>query len=205
MDLRFADLQTLGSALRGRQVSPRDLAEATIDGLAMLGVAHNAVATLLRDRAYAEAEVASRRLADGDDNPLLGIPYAVKDLFSARGGPTTWGSAVFADRVIDKDAAAIARLAAAGGVLTAKLAMSEFAGGGRPIKPGASMHGQGRTHGIPPAIRAGRRAGPASPSPWASCRSRWARRPAAPSWVRRASQASPDCVRRTDSCRGKAR
>jgi len=75
---------------------------------------------------------------------LLGIPYAVKDIFAARGGPTTWGNETLADRVIDADAGAVRRLKRAGGVLVAKLALSEFAGGGRPHAPGASMHGQGQ-------------------------------------------------------------
>ena len=51
---------------------------------------------------------------------------------------------MFASREFDSDAAVVRRIGRERGVLVAKLAMSEFAGGGRPAKPGASMHGQGR-------------------------------------------------------------
>jgi Asp-tRNA(Asn)/Glu-tRNA(Gln) amidotransferase A subunit family amidase len=53
----------------------------------------------------------------------------VKDLFSVRGAPTTWGSADFEDQVIDEDAEIVVRLREAGAVLLAKLATGEFARG----------------------------------------------------------------------------
>src|SRR5262249_55416806 len=50
----------------------------------------------------------------------------------------------FKDQWFEEDAAVVARLAAAGGVLVAKTTMAELAGGGRPRMPGASLHGPGR-------------------------------------------------------------
>ena len=182
-------MPTLGAALRRGRGVALDLAEAAIAGLAAHGAAHNALATLLPSRARAEAADAARRLAAGDPSPLVGIPYAVKDLFAARGGPTTWGSRVFADRVIDEDAAAVTRLRDAGGVLTAKLAMSEFAGGGRPRSPGASMHGQGRNPWDPGRYSGGSSSGSGIAVALGWCRSRSGRRPAARSWGRPGSPA----------------
>ena len=144
-EYRYASLTELGAALRRRRVTAPELAAAAIHGLDTVGRQFNAVATLLPPRASLEARRAQRVLDGGAAaSPLLGIPYAVKDLFAARGGPTTWGSAVYRSRVINADAAAVARLRRRGAVLVAKLAMSEFAGGGRPRVPGASMHGSGR-------------------------------------------------------------
>ncbi|HKW78970.1 MAG TPA: amidase, partial [Candidatus Limnocylindria bacterium] len=58
--------------------------------------------------------------------------------------PTTWGAPPYRDQVIDADATAVARLARAGAVLAAKLAMVELAGGGGYRYPSASLQGPGR-------------------------------------------------------------
>ncbi|MEK6620786.1 MAG: amidase, partial [Chloroflexota bacterium] len=106
---------------------------------------YNAIATVLADRALAEARSADRALARGAArSPLLGIPYGAKDLLAARGGPTTWGAAPFRDQVFDRDATAVAKLRRAGAVLAAKLAMVELAGGGGYRYPSASLQGPGR-------------------------------------------------------------
>jgi aspartyl-tRNA(Asn)/glutamyl-tRNA(Gln) amidotransferase subunit A len=144
-DYRFASIGDLAEALRERRVSAVELAAEATRCLSEIGPSYNAIATITADRAAAEAAEADCRLASPDEQPLLcGIPYGAKDLFAARGAPTTWGSAMFASQTFSTDATAVRRLAHRGAVLAAKLAMSEFAGGGKPIKPGASMHGQGR-------------------------------------------------------------
>jgi len=98
----------------------------------------------MRDRAHREAVRADAALARRDARPLLGVPYGAKDLLAAKGAPTTWGAPPYRDQVFDTDATAIARLARAGGVLAAKLAMVELAGGGGYRYPSASLQGPGR-------------------------------------------------------------
>src|SRR5262245_22517975 len=83
-------------------------------------------------------------LAAGDAPILAGIPYGAKDLIAARGAPTTWGSPAFRDQRFTTDATVVARLGRRGAVLAAKTTLPEFAGGGRPRVPGASIHGSGR-------------------------------------------------------------
>jgi aspartyl-tRNA(Asn)/glutamyl-tRNA(Gln) amidotransferase subunit A len=141
---RFAGIRQLADELRSGRVTASELAGEATRLLAEIGPAYNAVATVMADRARREAAAADCRLSRGEAALLCGIPYGAKDLFAARGAPTTWGSAEFADQTFDTDASVIRRISRAGGVLAAKLAMSEFAGGGKPIKAGASMHGQGR-------------------------------------------------------------
>ncbi len=68
----------------------------------------------------------------------------MKDLLAARGAPTTWGAPPYRDQTIDADATAVRRLGRAGGVLAAKLAMVELAGGGGYRYPSASLQGPGR-------------------------------------------------------------
>jgi aspartyl-tRNA(Asn)/glutamyl-tRNA(Gln) amidotransferase subunit A len=141
---RFATIPELIAALRTGEVS---VAELAVEASALLdrdGRTLNALATLLPERAGREADAAQRRLKNGAAPALCGIPYGAKDLLAAVGAPTTWGSRHFADQTFVEDAVAVARLRRAGAVLVAKLAMSELAGGGRPMVSGASAHGSGR-------------------------------------------------------------
>jgi aspartyl-tRNA(Asn)/glutamyl-tRNA(Gln) amidotransferase subunit A len=125
-------------------VSAVELAEETCDRLARIGPRYNAVATVTRQRALAEAKRADAALGRRERRPLLGIPYGAKDLLAAKGAPTTWGAPPYRDQVIDLDATAVAKLRRAGAVLAAKLAMVELAGGGGYRYPSASLQGPGR-------------------------------------------------------------
>lgn len=90
-----------------------------------------AVTRCLEHRALQEAAAVDAKIARGEDpGALAGVPYAVKDLFDVAGLPTTAGAArlEFAEPA-PADAVAIARLQAAGAVLTATLNMDEFAYG----------------------------------------------------------------------------
>jgi Asp-tRNA(Asn)/Glu-tRNA(Gln) amidotransferase A subunit family amidase len=60
---------------------------------------------------------------------LHGIPYSLKDVFDTAGIPTTWGSALYRDRIPEEDAAIVRMLAVAGAVLLGKAAMGELAYG----------------------------------------------------------------------------
>lgn len=144
MRFRYASVSEIGAALRRRETSAEELARESLAGFDRIGRPLNAVANVLPERAALEARRADRRLLTGTAHPLTGVPYGAKDLFAARGGPTTWGSAYFAERHLSSDATVIRRLSRSGSVLVAKLAMSELAGGGRPSRWGPSMHGQGR-------------------------------------------------------------
>jgi len=134
----------LGAALRTRDVSALELADEFCDLLERVGPTYNAVAAVMRERARREAARADAALAHRDARPLLGVPYGAKDLLAASGAPTTWGAPPYRDQVFDGDATAIARLGRAGGVLAAKLAMVELAGGGGYRYPSASLQGPGR-------------------------------------------------------------
>jgi aspartyl-tRNA(Asn)/glutamyl-tRNA(Gln) amidotransferase subunit A len=143
-DLDFATATELAVSLRKRVLSAVEIAEHALARLEVLGPRFNAVAEVTRDLALRQARSADRRLRRGDAGALCGIPYGAKDLLATRGIPTRWGSAAYRSQVFDHDATVIARLASAGAVLAAKLALVELAGGGRYRTPAASLHGPGR-------------------------------------------------------------
>ncbi|WP_199174846.1 amidase [Halegenticoccus soli] len=126
----FGTVDELAAGLRDGEFTSRELTEASIDRLRTIGGELNAVVTVTEERALEAADRMDAELAAGEDRgPLHGIPYGVKDLLATRDYPTTWGAAPFRDQQFDYDATVIERLDAAGGVLVAKLAMIELAGG----------------------------------------------------------------------------
>ncbi len=140
----YASVSDLGKALRSRKVSAVELAHFYLQRLDTLGRAHNAVAELTVDLALKQARAADERFAGGNPiGPLDGIPFGVKDLCATKGIPTRWGSPGHADQVFDYDCTPVERLQSAGGVLVAKLAMIELAGGGNYDIASASSNGPG--------------------------------------------------------------
>jgi aspartyl-tRNA(Asn)/glutamyl-tRNA(Gln) amidotransferase subunit A len=128
--LAFATVADLGRRLWSREFTSVELTRFFLDRLEQLGPKLNAVVTVTRERALAEAQQADQELCSGRyRGPLHGIPYGAKDLLATKGIPTTWGAAPFKDQLFDEDAAAIKKLRDAGAVLAAKLAMVEIAGG----------------------------------------------------------------------------
>lgn len=145
MRLAFSTVAELATLLRRGDVSPVELTRTCLDRLERLGPHYNAVASLTAERALADARRAEAELRRGHDRgPLHGIPYGAKDLLAARGAPTTWGAAPYREQVFEQDAAVVRRLARAGAVLAAKLAMVELAGGGGYRYASASLQGPGR-------------------------------------------------------------
>lgn len=139
-----ASMPEMRSALRRREVSALELARHALARLDTEGRRLSAVAQVVPELAERDARAADRRLRRGERGALLGIPYGVKDLVSARGTRTTWGAEPYADREIDEDAHVVERLRAAGAVLVAKLAMVALAGAGAYRSPAASLQGATR-------------------------------------------------------------
>lgn len=128
--LAFATVAELGWRLWSREFTSVELTRFFLERLERLGPKLNAVVTVTRERALAEAQQADNELCTGRyRGPLHGIPYGAKDLLATKGIPTTWGAAPFKEQMFDKDAVVITKLREAGAVLVAKLAMVEIAGG----------------------------------------------------------------------------
>ena len=129
-DVLFWPLVDIADLVKRRLVTAVELAELSLARLEKANARLNCVVTLLKDRAMAQARELDKELAAGRYRGIQhGLPGGVKDNVSAKGGPTTWGTAAFKDRVIDMDATVVTRLLNAGAVLTAKLTTGELAFG----------------------------------------------------------------------------
>jgi aspartyl-tRNA(Asn)/glutamyl-tRNA(Gln) amidotransferase subunit A len=131
----------VGQLLRSRELSSRELTEACLARIERDGARLNTFLALGPERALAAADAADADLAAGDDaeRPLLGIPYALKDIFVTRalddagqpdgGLPTTAGSRILEGYRSPYAGDAEERLTAAGAVLLGKTNCDEFAMG----------------------------------------------------------------------------
>lgn len=131
----------LGQRLDAGAVTSAELTEAYLARIARVGPLLNCFITVTADRARADAAKADADRAAGKRGPLLGIPYALKDIVDTAGIQTSWGTPSGLGRVPAADAAVAAKLAAAGGVLLGKLSLSELANGLGNVAPGANHNG----------------------------------------------------------------
>ncbi len=127
-DLAFYSVRELGELIRTRQLTSTALTQFCLDRLRRYDSSLLCVVTLTEGLALQQAARADAETAAGNyRGPLHGIPYGIKDLFSAKGYPTTWGAAPYQDQMIDEDAAVVKKLEQAGAVLVAKLSMGALA------------------------------------------------------------------------------
>jgi aspartyl-tRNA(Asn)/glutamyl-tRNA(Gln) amidotransferase subunit A len=118
----------LVALFQAKQLSPVEVAHATLDRIERLNPQVNAFALLDAESALAAARLSEQRWQRGEPLGLVdGVPVALKDLVLAKGWPTLRGS-----RAIDpaqdwsEDSPATARLREHGAVLLGKTTTSEF-------------------------------------------------------------------------------
>ncbi|MEH3145683.1 MAG: amidase [Methylobacterium frigidaeris] len=124
---------TLGAAaqrrlLLAREISARELLDAALARIAALNPRLNAVVALDAAAARERAAASDARLASGAALPLDGLPVTIKDAFDVAGLVSTAGAPTHRDRVPEADAAAVARLRAAGAVILGKSNVPPWSG-----------------------------------------------------------------------------
>ena len=131
-DLTRLTAREMAARLRSGEVSSRELTTAHLDAAEAGNHALNAWLTIDRDEALAAADAADERLrarSPEKPHPLTGIPVALKDLISVKGGQCTAGSRILEGYVAPYDAHITERLRAVGAVILGKTNMDEFAMG----------------------------------------------------------------------------
>jgi aspartyl-tRNA(Asn)/glutamyl-tRNA(Gln) amidotransferase subunit A len=111
------------------EISSVELTQAVIDRIVVVDNDIKAYLTLTPELALEQAREADRRRAAGEDNSLLGIPLAIKDVICTKGVPTTCGSRILEEFVPPYDATVMVHLGSQGAVLLGKTNMDEFAMG----------------------------------------------------------------------------
>jgi aspartyl-tRNA(Asn)/glutamyl-tRNA(Gln) amidotransferase subunit A len=124
-----SSLTELAAALAGRKISSVELTELFLERIARLDKVLNAFITVDPERSLAQARAADTRIAAGRSVPLTGIPIAHKDIFVAKGWPSTCGSRMLESFVSPYDAHVVERFNDAGTVTLGKTNMDEFAMG----------------------------------------------------------------------------
>ena len=113
-----------------REIAPADLVEAYLARIADVDGRVHSFIHVAAERARAAARRSTNELKGGRRRSALdGIPYAVKDNYDVAGLPATAGSRLRLDHVPTRDAALVADLEAAGGVLIGKLSTWEYGTG----------------------------------------------------------------------------
>jgi Asp-tRNA(Asn)/Glu-tRNA(Gln) amidotransferase A subunit family amidase len=143
-----ADLATLSVSDAGARVAagtltPSALLEASLERIAKKDEAVRAWASIDTAGAHAAARERDEEARAGRARgPLHGIPVAIKDVFHVAGLTTTCGAAPAFHVQPTEDAAAVARLRAAGAVVVGKAHTTEFA----YFEPGPTRNPWNRAH-----------------------------------------------------------
>jgi amidase len=126
-DLTQQSIVSLAQLISSRAASPVEVVQAHLDRIDRINPKLNAIVTVAPDL-IAQAQQAEAALMRGDVcGPLHGVPLTVKDTIETAGLRTTSGSAMRADFVPERDAAAVARLKAAGAIILGKTNAAEMA------------------------------------------------------------------------------
>ena len=136
-------IHRLATAIATRDVSVREVVDATLDRIADHDTSLRAFTTVLADTARVDAARADREIATGRyRGPLHGVPVSIKDLINLGGVPTTAASRVTGRAPARSDAAVVARLRGAGAILIGKCNLHEFGFGttGEDSAYGQTLH-----------------------------------------------------------------
>ncbi|MBV8889616.1 MAG: AtzE family amidohydrolase [Alphaproteobacteria bacterium] len=128
-DPAFAEAAEIAAAVASRRCSAVTVVEAALARIARLNPVLNAFTTVTAERARARAAAVDAAVAAGEPaGPLVGVPFAVKNLIDVAGLPTLAGSRINRDLPrAAVDATLVQRLEDAGAVLVGALNMGEYA------------------------------------------------------------------------------
>jgi aspartyl-tRNA(Asn)/glutamyl-tRNA(Gln) amidotransferase subunit A len=118
--------------LSHREVLSREATQACLDRVRTVDGTLNAFISCDAQDALRQADAADAALRAGKNHreqPLLGVPVAIKDVIAVKGHPLNCGSRILGNFIAPYDATVIEKLRAAGAVVFGRLNMDEFAMG----------------------------------------------------------------------------
>ncbi|MFP4036907.1 MAG: amidase, partial [Desulfobacteraceae bacterium] len=117
---------TLAAMLRRKEISSRELTEATLDRIQEQEAQINAFITVTPEEALKAADRADERARSKDVPRLNGLPLAVKDNLCTKGVRTSCGSRILQDYVPPYDATVVRRVISDGAVIIGKTNLDQF-------------------------------------------------------------------------------
>jgi aspartyl-tRNA(Asn)/glutamyl-tRNA(Gln) amidotransferase subunit A len=125
--IHYQEATALAALIRTKQLSSREVVQAHLDRIEAVNPQINAIVTLMVEQALTSADAADRAVTSGAPlGALHGVPFSIKDSLDTAGVLTQRGSKLFAGNIPDKDATAVARFKAAGGIPLMKSNLPEF-------------------------------------------------------------------------------
>ncbi len=132
------------TAIRRGTLGSESLVAACLERIAAREPAVRAFVDLQPERALARARELDGR-QPRDDEPLFGVPVAVKEIFDVAGYRCAWGTSLHATRVPAVHAPGVARLESAGAIVLGTTVSTEYAIAA--AGPTTNPHDPGRTPG----------------------------------------------------------
>jgi aspartyl-tRNA(Asn)/glutamyl-tRNA(Gln) amidotransferase subunit A len=126
LDMTIAQLKEL---LRKKEMSSVELATYYLDRIKKYDGEILSYLKITEEYALDMARQADKKIANGEEEPLLGIPFGMKDILCTKGIETTCGSKILKGFIPPYDATVIQKLNEAGYVHLGRLNMDEFAMG----------------------------------------------------------------------------
>lgn len=128
MSITDLDADALSRAIHAKEVSCHEVMRATLDRIAAVNPAVNAIVTLQDEGdLLRQADARDAALARGESLGWMhGMPQAIKDAAETKGIASTLGSPLLAHRVPDHDALMVERMKAAGCIVVGKTNTPEF-------------------------------------------------------------------------------
>tara|TARA_R110002095_G_scaffold160308_1_gene139021 strand:+ start:2805 stop:4238 length:1434 start_codon:yes stop_codon:yes gene_type:complete len=130
----FLPATELAAQIRRRGIGIAESLQAALARIERVNPQLNAIVSLQAEAAMAQAR-AMDSATPGDDQPLWGMPIAIKDLVLTAGIRTTFGSPLYADFVPDVDELFVTRLKRAGAIIIGKTNTPEFGAGSQTFNP----------------------------------------------------------------------
>lgn len=129
MDFHDLTIARAKELLKAGDISSVELTRALLDRIEQLDDGIGAFITVDGADALARAQEADKRIADGKEDTLTGIPIALKDLLCTKGMRTTCASQILTNFVPQYDGTVVSKLKEAGAVIIGKTNLDEFAMG----------------------------------------------------------------------------
>lgn len=131
MDLVDLSVRTILEKYKSGQLTAVELCEFYLKRIEEMNHVYNAYIFVRdRDQILQEARAADQMRQQGSTKKLLGVPFAIKDSFLARGTPTTAGDKYLEQTYSEYDATVVKKLLDEGAILLGKTNMDSWGFGG---------------------------------------------------------------------------